>query len=59
LFNRDLRAIPEFGNSEKEGSLISTYWSLAITAITSGFEKLSTALIYPLACQRFYAFESC
>ena len=38
------RASPEFGGSEKGRSLISAYLSLAITASTSGFEKLSTAL---------------
>ena len=38
------RAPPEFGYSEKGQSLISAYQSLAITASTSGFEKLSTAL---------------
>ena len=37
------RAPPEFGDSEKGQSLISAYQSLAITASTSGFEKLSTA----------------
>jgi hypothetical protein len=31
-----------FGNSEKGQSLISAYQSLAITASTSTFEKLST-----------------
>ena len=40
------RAPPEFGGSEKGQSLISAYRSLAITASTSGFEKLSTALTY-------------
>ena len=39
------RANPEFGGSEKGQSLISAYQSLAITASTSRFEKLSTALI--------------
>ena len=39
------RAPPEFGGSEKGQSLISAYRSLAITASTSGFEKLSTALV--------------
>ena len=39
------RAPPEFGGSEKGQSLISAYPSLAITASTSGFEKLSTALL--------------
>ena len=38
------RALPEFGGSEKGQSLIFAYQSLAITASTSGFEKLSTAL---------------
>ena len=38
------RAPPEFGGSEKGQSLISAYHSLAITASTSGFEKISTAL---------------
>ena len=42
------RAPPEIGGSEKGQSLISAYWSLAITASTSGFEKLSTALPSPL-----------
>ena len=40
------RAPPEFEGSEKGQSLISAYRSLAITASTSGFEKLSMALIY-------------
>ena len=39
------RAPPEFEGSEKGRSLISAYRSLAITASTSGFEKLSTALL--------------
>ena len=38
------RVPPEFMGSEKEQSLIYAYRSLAITASTSGFEKLSTAL---------------
>ena len=38
------KAPPEFGGSEKGQSLISAYRSLDITASTSGFEKLSTAL---------------
>ena len=38
------RAPPEFGGSEKGQSLISAYRSLAITAKTSGIEKLPTAL---------------
>ena len=38
------RATREFGGSEKGQSLISAYRSLAITASTSGFEKLSMAL---------------
>ena len=38
------RAPPEFGCSKKGHSLISAYRSLAITASTSGFEKLSMAL---------------
>ena len=38
------RAPPEFWGSEKGQSLISAYRGLAITASTSGFEKLSTAL---------------
>ena len=38
------RAPSEFGGSEKGRSLISAYRSLAITASTSGFEKLSMAL---------------
>ena len=37
---------PEFWGSEKGQSLISVYWSLAITASTSGFEMLSTAALY-------------
>ena len=39
------RAPPEFGGSEKGRSLISAYRSLAVTASTSGFEKLFTALL--------------
>ena len=39
------RAPPEFGGSKKGRSLISAYRSLAITESTSGFEKLSTALV--------------
>ena len=39
-----VRALPEFGGSEKGRSMISAYWSLAITASTSGFEKLFTVL---------------
>ena len=39
------KAPPEFVGSEKGRSLISAYRSLAITASTSGFEKLSTALL--------------
>ena len=39
------RAFPEFGGSEKGKSLISAYWSLAITTNTPGFKKLNTALI--------------
>ena len=35
-----VRAPPELGGSEKGWSLISAYQSLAITAGTSGFEKL-------------------
>ena len=38
-------APPEFGGSEKGQSLISAYWSLAITMNTPGFKKLSTALL--------------
>ena len=38
------RAPPQFGGSEKGRSLIAAYWRLALTASTSGFEKLSTAL---------------
>ena len=33
------RALPEYGGLEKGKSLISGYWSLAITASTSGFEN--------------------
>ena len=40
------RAPPDFGGSEKERSLISAYRSLAVTASTSGFEKLYTALMF-------------
>ena len=36
--------VPEFAGSEKGQSLISAYRSLAITANTPGFKKLSTAL---------------
>ena len=39
------KAPPEFGGSLKGRSLISAYRSLAITASTSGFGKLSTALL--------------
>ena len=38
------RAPPEFGGSGKGRSLISAFWSLAITTNTPGFEKLNTAL---------------
>ena len=38
------RAPPEFWGSERGRSLISAHQSLSITASTSGFEKLSTAL---------------
>ena len=38
------RAPPELRGSEKGQSLISAYWSLAITTNTPGFKKLSTAL---------------
>ena len=41
---RGVRALPEFGGSEKGQSLISAYWSLAITTNTPGFKKLPTAL---------------
>ena len=37
-------APPEFGGSEKGRSLISAYWSLAISTNTPGFKKLSMAL---------------
>ena len=40
----DARAPPEFGGSLKGQSLISACQSLAITASTSGFEKISTVL---------------
>ena len=46
----DVRTPTEFGGSEKGQSLISAYRSLAITASTSGFEKLSMAL--SLFCNR-------
>ena len=39
------RAPLEFGGSEKGQSLISTYWSLAITTNTPKLKKLSTVLI--------------
>ena len=39
------RAPPEFGDSEKGRNLISAYQSLAITSSTSGFEKLSMAMM--------------
>ena len=42
------RGPPEFEDSLKGRSLISAYRSLAITASTSGFQKLSTALILKL-----------
>ena len=42
------RAPLEFGFSEKGQSLISAYQNLAITASTSGFEKLSAALTLEL-----------
>ena len=38
-------APPGFGSSEEGQSLIFCYQSLAITASTSGFEKLSMALL--------------
>ena len=37
------RAPPESGGSLKRRSLISAYQSLAITASTSGFEKLNVS----------------
>ena len=40
----------EFEGSEKGRSLISAYRRLAITASTSGFEKLSTALLNMSVC---------
>ena len=46
------RAPPEFGGSEKGQSLISAYWSLAITESTSEFEKLSTALQVQIVLDR-------
>jgi predicted neutral ceramidase superfamily lipid hydrolase len=44
---KQCRAQPEFGGSGSEmgRSLISFYQSLAITPSTSGFDKLSTALL--------------
>ena len=39
------RAPPEFGGSGKGRSLISAFWSLAITTNTPGFKKLNTALL--------------
>ena len=50
------RAPPEFGDSEKGQSLISAYQSLAITASTSGFEKLSTALQRKSLYKELYAY---
>ena len=47
------RAPPEFGGSEKGRSLISAYRSLAITTSTSGFEKLSTALLLSIKLKVF------
>ena len=47
------RAPPEFEGSEKGRSLISAFWSLAITASTSGFEKLSTALLLSIKLKVF------
>ena len=44
------KAPPEFWGSEKGQSLISAYWSLAITTKTPGFKKLSTALV---RCNQF------
>ena len=41
------RAPTEFEGSEKGQSLIFAFWSLANTASTSEFEKLSTALLTP------------
>ena len=45
---RGTRAPLEFGCSETERSRITVYQSLAFTASTSGFEKLSTALPFAL-----------
>jgi len=42
------RAPPEFGGSGKGRSLISAFWSLAITTNTPGFKKLNTALNYDM-----------
>ena len=39
---------PNFGGSGKGRSLISAFYSLAITTNTPGFEKLNTALPYDL-----------
>ena len=39
------RAPPEFGGSGKGRSLISAFWSLAITTNTPGFTKLNMALL--------------
>ena len=44
------RIPPEFEGSEKGQSLISALRSLAITASTHGFEKLSTALQAGIKC---------
>jgi len=48
------RAPPEFGGSEKWGSLIFAYRSLAITTNTPGFKKLSTALQNVLGWSNFF-----
>ena len=40
------RAPPEFGGSGKGRSLISAFWSLAITTNTPGFKNLNTALLH-------------
>ena len=39
------RIFLNFGGFRKRRSLISAYWSLAITMNTPGFKKLSTALL--------------
>ena len=55
------RGLSEFVGSEEGRSLISAYPSLAITASTSGFKKLSTALNRHVqyACGLFFTGHNC